>query len=219
MLSRQELSEIKTTIESDPRFAQRIAEAVSYTGKESGHSNASPMEDTIREILVEKLGAKAGSKKRSLADVVLRENLINVKFGSPDVSSGKPSYGQPNMCSMNRIMKNFYNKSEIDSYYIVKVNMHAGDYSVHVFDMLDYIDYLTWNSGTGQIMLKESEFYSIADTFEPSFTIEEKKQKIKALYDFGSKKHILLRVAQYMENATDKEEFVNELSSLLQRLK
>jgi hypothetical protein len=216
MLTNDKIQSIKQLIQSDDRFQSKITEAISYTGKESGHSYASPMEDLVREILIEKLGAKKSSKDRSLADVYLDDNLINVKFGSPKMQkSGKPKYGQPNMCAMKRIMKNFYQDSTIDSYYIIKVNLNAGNYSIHVFDMLDYIDYLTWNSGTGQIMLKENEFYKDVDTFVPNFTLEEKKTKIKALYDFGCEKHILLRISQYLKDSGNSERFKEELKKFI----
>ncbi len=216
MLTNDKIQSIKQIIQSDDRFQSKITEAISYTGKESGHSYASPMEDLVREILIEKLGAKKSSKDRSLADVYLDDNLINVKFGSPKMQkSGKPKYGQPNMCAMKRIMKNFYKDSTIDSYYIIKVNLNAGNYSIHVFDMLDYIDYLTWNSGTGQIMLKENEFYKDVDTFVPNFTLEEKKTKIKGLYDFGCEKHILLRISQYLKDSGNSERFKEELKKFI----
>lgn len=216
MLKREELDLIKKTIESDYRFITKINEAISYTGKESGHSHASPMEETIREILVDKLEARNSSADRSLADVFYKEHLINVKFGSPKLNQlGKPKFGQPNMCAMNRIMKQFYSKGKIDSYYIIKVNLKDGNHTIHVFDMLDYIDYLTWNSGTGQIMLKEAEFYSIVDTFNPSFTLDEKKKKIKELYDVGCEKHILLRIKQYINQSSNRQRFVDELQNLL----
>ena len=216
MITTEKIQLIKQIIQSDDRFQSKINEAISYTGKESGHSYASPMEDLVREILIEKLGAKKSSKDRSLADVYLDDNLINVKFGSPKMQkSGKPKYGQPNMCAMKRIMKNFYKNSTIDSYYIIKVNLNAGKYSIHVFDMLDYIDYLTWNSGTGQIMLKENEFYKDVDLFVPNFTSEEKKRKIKDLYDFGCEKHILLRISQYLEDSGNSERFKQELKKFI----
>lgn len=216
MLSKEKIQSIKQIIQSDDRFQSKINEAISYTGKESGHSHASPMEELVREILIEKLGAKKSSKDRSLADVYLENNLINVKFGSPKINkSGRPKYGQPNMCAMKRIMKNFYKDSTIDSYYIIKVNLNAGNYSIHVFDMLDYIDYLTWNSGTGQIMLKENDFYKDVDKFVPNFTLEEKKSKIKELYDFGCEKHILLRISQYLKDSTNSDRFKEELKKLI----
>ncbi len=216
MLSKEQLEQIKQTIESDTRFVTKINEAISYTGKESGHSHASPMEDMIRDILIDKLGAEKASKDRSLADIYLNGNLINVKFGSPKIQpNGRPKYGQPNMCAMRRIMKEFYYDSTIDSYYIIKVNLKSGQYTLHVFDMLDYIDYLTWNSGTGQIMLKENDFYNIIDSYIPNFTLEDKKSKIKDLYDLGCEKHILLRINQYISQSNNPEGFKEQLRKLL----
>ena len=217
MISKEKISLIKSTIESDDRFINRINESITYIGKEKGHSNASPMEDVIREILIEKLGGDETNKDRSLADVMLDGNLINVKFGSPKKGkNGTFKYGQPNMCAMRRIMKEFYYDSTIDSYYIIKVNLKNGEYTLHVFDMLDYIDYLTWNSGTGQIMLKENDFYNIINTYVPSLNIEEKKTKIKDLYDFGCEKHILLRINQYMSQSNNSERFKTQLRKLLE---
>ena len=179
MISKEKINLIKTIIESDHRFINRINESIVYTGKEKGHSNASPMEDVIREILIDKLGGDETDRDRSLADVMLDGNLINVKFGSPKKNKDGFKYGQPNMCAMNRIIDLFYEKGKIDSYYIIKVNLNSNEnrYSLHVFDMLDYIDFLTWNSGTGQIMLKESEFYKSIDIFNPQYSILEKKEK------------------------------------------
>ena len=222
MLSSEKIKLIKSFIQNDARFINRINESLTYSGKERGHSNASPMEDVIREIIIEKMAGNDTKKDRALADVILDGNLINVKFGSPKKNkSGNYKYGQPNMCAMNRIIDLFYKKDKIDSYYIIKVNLSShgsSQYSLHVFDMLDYIDYLVWNSGTGQIMLKESEFYRDVDNFIPNFTIEEKKKKIKALYDEGMEKHILLRVQQYL-NKTDKAiEFKEKLNKYINHL-
>jgi hypothetical protein len=223
MLTKDELNLIKKTIESDSRFIDKINDAISYTGKETGHSNASPMEDVVRDILIDKLGAKESDKDRSLADIYLNGNYINVKFGSPKIAkkTNKPKYGQPNMCSMNRIMSEFYSQSTIDSYYIIKVNInnHTNTYSLNIFDMFDYIDYLTWNSGTGQIMIKESEFYKDVDTYEPQDTMGIKKSKIKSLYDDGMEKHILLRVEQYLKNSdTDIDNFKKKLLGLIENI-
>lgn len=219
MISKEKISLIKSTIESDDRFINRINESITYIGKEKGHSNASPMEDVIREILIEKLGGDETNKDRSLADVMLDGNLINVKFGSPKKGkNGTFKYGQPNMCAMNRIVDLFYKKNKIDSYYIIKVNLNSSDdstYSLHVFDMLDYVDFLTWNSGTGQIMLKESDFYRNVKTFIPKYTIEDKKLKIKELYDDGMEKHILLRIKQYLNKSENPLKFKEQLSKLI----
>jgi CRISPR/Cas system CMR-associated protein Cmr1 (group 7 of RAMP superfamily) len=176
------------------------------------------------------MGAVKPTKARSLGDIIFDNHLINVKFGTPTISAKDkrnktldnilystkitPNYGQPNMCSMKRIMKAFYKTSQIDSYYIIKVSVLPTSYSLHVFDMFDFIDYLTWNSGTGQIMLKENKFYQDIDTFVPNFTIQEKKDKLNNLYNSGSKDHILLRLKQYLDQSDDKQAFMNEVMSM-----
>jgi len=219
MLSKEIIEQVKKTIETDERFLNRINESFSFSGKEKGHSNASPMEDVVRNILIDKLGAKESDKDRSLADIYLDGNYINVKFGSPKISkkTNKPKYGQPNMCAMNRIMDEFYSQSIIDSYYIIKVNInnHTNTYSLNIFDMFDYIDYLTWNSGPGQIMIKEADFYKDVNTYEPKDTLDIKKSKIKSLYDSGMEKHILLRIEQYLKNSDNAESFKKKVLSML----
>jgi len=121
------------------------------------------------------------------------------------------------MCAMNRIMDEFYSQSIIGCYYIIKVNINMlmNTYSLIVFDMLDYIDYLTYNSGPGQIMIKEADFYKDVTTYEPKDTLEIKKSKIKSLYDSGMEKHILLRIKQYLKNSDNPESFKKEILSML----
>jgi hypothetical protein len=217
MISKEKIQLIRETIENDTRFINRINESISYVGKEKGHSNASPMEDVIREILIDKLSATQTNQDRSLADVIIDGHLVNVKFGSPKKSkNGKFSYGQPNMCAMQRIMKLFYHSDKIDSYYIIKVNLSSstgGSYSLHIFDMMDHIDFLCWNAGTGQIMLKETDFYRNTKSVE-QISLQQKREKIKKLYDEGMEKHILLRIEQYMKNSHNVEKFKEKLSSI-----
>jgi hypothetical protein len=65
-------------------------------------------------------------------------------------------------------------------------------------------------------MLKENDFYNIINTYVPSLNIEEKKTKIKDLYDFGCEKHILLRINQYMSQSNNSERFKTQLRKLLE---
>jgi len=199
MLSTEKISQIKSLILNDSTFLNSMNEALSFDGKEKGHSNASPIEDIITKILVDNLGAEKAVGSRELGDVYMSsdfelvqvsgKNFINIKFGD-DV------FGQPNMCSMNRIMKSFVETNLIDSYYIIKVKLEKDKFSVNVFDMFDYIDYLTWNSGTGQIMLKEADFYKGLNLPVNNLSISEKKRKIADLYIKGQDEHIALRIKQ-----------------------
>jgi hypothetical protein len=189
MLTKDEKNQIESLLLNEPSFLKSMNDVFLFEGKEKGHSNASPIEDVISDILVSNLNAKKAVGSRELGDVYINDNFINIKFGDE-------GFGQPNMCSMNRIMKKFVESNEIDSYNIIKVKMTNDAYSIKVFDMFDYIDYITWNSGTGQIMLKEAEFYRNIDLEIESISIEEKKKKIAELYIKGQNEHINLRIKQ-----------------------
>lgn len=214
MLSRAKLNLIKETILKDDGFIALMDQCVKYSGKEKGHSFASPVEDEIRKILVDKLGAKKESRSRAHADLSLEGYRLNIKFGAPQLTkNGQPKYGQPNMCSMKRVVKDFSNEAIIDSYYIIKVNMNVeggSGYSLSIFDMFDYIDYLTWNAGTGQIMLKEREFYKDYNSFVPNYSISQKKEKMKLLYNKGLLEHVFLRMKDSI-NAEENPIYKDEL--------
>ncbi len=197
MLSKERIEEIKNAIESDDRFHNRVNESQSFQGKEKGHSGASQMEDIITEILIDKCGGTSPKQSRELGDTYVDGNIFNTKFGYTETDAkGNHKYGQPNMCSMKRIMKGFIQEEEMDSYYIIKVKLNETGYSIHIFDMLNIIEMLTWNSGTGQIMLKESEFYKNIDTIDKEKTIQQKKDEICKLWKKGIDDHIALRTKQ-----------------------
>ena len=192
MLNTEKIKEIEEVLKCDQVFLKCINEAISFSGKESGHSNASPIEDVITNALIENCGAIKSEKSRELGDCYIDSNYINIKFGAE-------KFGQPNMCSMNRILAAFVEESIIDSYYIIKVKLDsAGGYSVRVFDMLDYIDVLIWNAGTGQIMIKELDFYKLEGERE-QLSVSEKKRKIIDLWNKGMVEHIELRKKQHDE--------------------
>jgi hypothetical protein len=94
---------------------------------------------------------------------------------------------------------------QIDSYdlLIVKMNLpgvdiepHATagetialDIEVHVYfvDMLDYLDFVTFDAGPGQLMLKEREFYPAVDALveQPTNSLAEKVERCMALMEDG----------------------------------
>jgi hypothetical protein len=196
MISITRINQIKSIIESDQRFQLRVNESLSFHGKEGGHSGASPMEDVISQILVEKCGGRFAEGDRELGDVYIGNDIFNIKFGYVKYTKkGNHRYGQPNMCAMNRILSRFVKKGEIDSYYIIKVKLNKYGYSVNIFDMFDIIDLITWNSGTGQIMLKESDFYKL-ESIDTTKDISVKRKLIADLYIKGINEHIDLRIKQ-----------------------
>lgn len=196
MLTRDEMNDIENTILTDAGVIAIYNEMKSHKGKEIGHTFASILEDLIADIMVRDYGCqvprdKSGKKlSRALGDLIFPGgNLINIK-------SGVDKKGQPNMCSMTRIMKEFVKNETIDSYTIIKYKIVNGEISISVFDMFDVIDYLCWNSGTGQIMLSEEKFYKFHDKNAEKLTIEEKQDKIISLYKKGADDHINLRIKQ-----------------------
>lgn len=62
---------------------------------------------------------------------------------------------------MNRIMKNFVSAEKVQNgYWLIKEKMCGDDIDIRMFNFFDIIDYWTFDLGTGQIMLKESDFYT-----------------------------------------------------------
>ena len=141
-------------------------------GKEPGHRMADYVDDKTTALLKVELdtryeGNVDGSiKKRSMGDIWVHSkgvyNPINVKSGLQDMR------GQPNVVSMEKLL-NYLFRRWIDSYYllVVKFNISKRNeiaHRVYFFDLLDWIDYITYDAGPGQIMLKERDFYDAYDS-------------------------------------------------------
>ena len=144
------------------------------TVKEPGHTYGEAVEELLVNKLVEQDNQfiapikKKGSGKqtRKMEDLLytklLIKYLINIKLGY------EKGNGQPNMVSFNRLVKS-YHSNKIDSYYILivdvvgktKDNLITNEY---IFNLLDYLDYVNYNYGTGQIMLKEKQFFADYDS-------------------------------------------------------
>jgi len=167
-------------------------------GKEPGHSMGTMIEEECGNLLkqngytitkeVNKLG---DAKKRAHSDFNIVSvdgsvHRVNVKFGSEGDSS-------PNVCSINRMM-DALRDGIIDGYYILKIKYNRKEKNTKVFfvDVLDYVDCITCDGGTGQIMLGEKKFYKIYGTSgrENKLTLEEKTVGIYELYIKKMKEHI-----------------------------
>ena len=104
---------------------------------------------------------------------------VNVKASIAD------NGGQPNMVSMKELLAALL-EYRIDSYYLlfVKIATVQGKFAskVHFVDMLDYLDYVTFDSGPGQIMLRSKDFFQ---AFESKCAPENKplSQKVGGLVD------------------------------------
>jgi len=120
---------------------------------------------------------------RSMGDIWLEYkeiyHPINVKTG---VSSSKE--GMPNMVSLKKVLDALLN-FQIDSYYLLMIKFKVEstiESTVYFVDMLDYLQYVGFDSGPGQIMLKAKNFFTMMSS---SATPEKlsMKQKVKKLFD------------------------------------
>ena len=180
-------------------------------GKESGHIMGTIIEEMCGDILkengytitkeVNKLG-EAKARAHSDFNIVTKDgsvNRVNVKFSSE-------TNGQPNICSINRMM-DALRDGIIDGYYMLKVkyNRTTNKTKVYFVDILDYIDCLTFNGGTGQIMLKEKDFYIDyeSDKVLNNLSIIEKRKLIYGMYIKKMDEHIKLKTKQKMKRETE----------------
>ena len=137
------------------------------TVKEPGHTYGEKVEEKLVDKLVQKYPEKfshpekkkgKGKQTRKMEDMIWipTSALINIKLGY------EKKQGQPNMVSFTRLMEKFH-KEEIDSYYIFIIDVIGKTKttlrtSLYFFNLYDYLDYVNYNYGTGQVMLKEKQF-------------------------------------------------------------
>lgn len=173
--------------------------------KESGHVMGTIIEENAGEYLkendykiakeVNKLGEE---KKRAHSDFEIIENgrhyRVNVKFSSE-------TNGQPNICSMNRLLDGF-RSGLIDSYYLLKVkhDRNTNETRVYFIDIVDYLDKdcIHFDGGTGQTMLKESKFYKTYGNagIESNLSTVEKIKLLYELYIRQMENHLSLKNRQ-----------------------
>lgn len=179
------------------------------TVKEPGHSYGENIEELLATKLVSKypnhfsLPVKTkgkGKQTRKMEDIIWKNSnsLMNIKLGH------EKKDGQPNMVAFNR----FFNKlhtDEIDSYYILIVNVIGKTIDnltteIYLFNLYDYLDYVNYNYGTGQVMLKEKQFFADYDSnkyFE--FSKNEIMQKLKDIDNESFENHMNLKKKQHQK--------------------
>lgn len=158
-------------------------------GKEIGHRIADLVDDNTTALLTlhypyatkHQYDKQHIKVKRSMGDIWLKCNEIyhpiNVKTGV----SGKG--GAPNMVSLKKVLKALL-LCQIDSYYLLMVKLALGNpirCTVYFVDMLDYLDYVSFDSGPGQIMLKADAFF---EAMERGLGSAERtmQQKVQTLF-------------------------------------
>jgi len=165
-------------------------------GKEIGHKLADMVDEktttllTVNHITKSQRDYQGKKRSRSMGDLWLLDDgiyhALNVKTGVVGAE------GQPNLVSMKKLLLGIVQR-QIDSYYLLYVKMAiisgAIAPSVYFFDMLDWLDYATFDSGPGQIMLKAKPFFthykpkSIQDR-----NIKKKVTRLLALYEDGERR-------------------------------
>lgn len=179
---------IQDEVKNNPALREAI-----LGGKEVGHTISSHIDVATSEFLksagypvkYEVYSGTEDKTKRSFGDIWIEEdgkmNPINIKTGI----LGK---GNPNMVSMERVRTSFVVEKEIEAYYLAIIKFSVNDAQeitpvVYFIDALNFIDYLNYNMGPGQIMMKEASLYEAVEE-NPGLTLtrEQKESKLKALY-------------------------------------
>jgi hypothetical protein len=165
-------------------------------GKEIGHKLADLVDEKTTALLTVKYLTRYqrdtfGQKRsRSMGDLWLYDHGIyhpvNVKTGIVGAE------GQPNLVSLKKVLGAIMAR-QIDSYYLLIVKMHIATGvirpAVYFVDMLDWLDYVTFDSGPGQLMLRATRFFADYDTanINPR-DIKAKVQKLMDLYEDGERR-------------------------------
>lgn len=222
MINKEKQREIETLLSKEliSYFGSDEVKNILSMSKESGHVLANPVDEKCFNVLkengfsVEKpVNPKTGKEmdrahedlQMYIGDFVSTCNYaVNDGLGYHRINSkfGEDKDGQPNVCAMNRLLKGVHDGS-IDSYYLLKVMLVDGKPKVYFFDVFDCLEknLLTYNSGPGQVMLKEKQLkeYSSEDLRQSKLTLKEKFNLLVDLYEKGMKEHIALRQKQLDE--------------------
>lgn len=225
MITPEDQAEIKqATLEFwQDRITDKAFDAMAR-GKEGGHHIADYVDQQTSEMIVSRFNAGYEMKhgrvvKRSMGDVWINSkgmwNPVNIK-------AGIEKNGQPNIVSLQKLLGRITGH-EIDSYYllIVKFDISAAEKlepSVYFIDILDYLDYVTFDAGPGQMMLKERDFYAIADNGldrEPH-TLTQKTRELHELLQDGYRRLLdnrakrMAKTRQQVDKFLDESEYVSQ---------
>ncbi len=199
-----------------------FAELVS--GKEPGHRMADYVDDRTTALLKVHLDTRQEGKpdgsprKRSMGDVWVHSggifNPVNIKSGEQGMN------GQPNLVSMQKLLDYIFH-FWIDSYHLLIIKFDLAEtitHKVFLVDLLDWTDFITFDAGPGQIMLREKDFYDahdsgyspqkrpIAEKVESLFTRFE--QGVRSL--FANRRQRLHRQKKLFEGFTNKPFVVDQ---------
>jgi hypothetical protein len=167
-------------------------------GKERGHKMADFVDERTTALLKVHFVTRFQSGKgglvraRSMGDVWLKSggifNPINVKTG---VSGAN---GQPNLVSLKKLLRALVN-DQIDSYYLLFVKFELGKVvrpKVFLVDLLEHLEFATYDDGPGQMMLLEEKFFVAMESCKPApaTSIVTKIDRLFALLKDGNRRLI-----------------------------
>jgi hypothetical protein len=189
------------------------------TGKERGHRVADFAEERTLAFLaadgfpVAFESDKGGAPRiRSMGDVWLESgdppifNPINVKAGIAGTG------GQPNMVSLTKLTEAILSHL-IDSYWLLLIRFEerGSEFGSHVMlvNILDYLDFMHFDSGPGQIMLKSDAFYRhVAAGHRPDpLEIDEVVERLLEMRRDGDRRLAQNRAARFEQLETRAEAF------------
>ena len=175
---------------TDQHWSQHVQDrgfAELINGKEPGHRMADYVDDRTCSLLKVHLDTryegdtKGSPRKRSMGDIWISSqgifNPINVKTGL------QAQNGQPNVVSMQKLLDYLFNRW-IDSYHLLIIKFAIADEITHksyLIDLLDWTDYITYDAGPGQIMLKEKDLFNAFDSGHIS-KMRPVKEKVESLF-------------------------------------
>ncbi len=163
------------------------------SGKEPGHRMADYVDDkTVSLLKIEfdtryEANSRGQIKRRSMGDVWIHSNGM---YNPVNVKSGEQlKNGQPNVVSMQKLLDYIF-KRWIDSYYLLIVKFHLGnsiEHKAYLIDLLDWLEFIAFDAGPGQIMLREADFYQAHESgIRPrSSDISSKVEKLFSIFERG----------------------------------
>lgn len=127
--------------------------------KESGHSIADYVDaETCKELELLNKKLMYENNKRSMGDFwIIDQN--NNSYTPVNIKTGTSSDGSPNIVSINKLIDRL-SKNEIDSYYLLIIKFTESKHvDVFFINLIDYLEFTTFDLGPGQLMLKEKKLY------------------------------------------------------------
>jgi hypothetical protein len=163
--------EVKNEIEKNIEKLVTIDIFRLKNNKRNGHFLFKTMEEYAIHLctkIAPDLFIRNPTNKEGMGDLFLIDlTPVNVKFGFAVQfkSSLGYKYGKPNGVSMNKLLDELFN---IDAYYFLKIKLFVPNNAksicdlnvvVDFFNLYDYLKYVEYDAGHGQIMLNEAKFY------------------------------------------------------------